>query len=613
MSQTEVESCHPSIPSASASHQRFSFTSSAHPVHHQEQHPRGQSRISPHPGSNEPSHQHQHSKAAPQLTKRSSFKLTQQVSSSSLLPTNYTRSKKRTPFVHLLQRKKPTKADCLYQLDIYSFVMVLKDNLMARKGYWLRNGAILAFGLTLLFFVMLPRSHPNLHNNVPIDSMTETAGLGWPKEITSDHCTLPYPGRPLIQYVLMVDAGSSGSRIHAYKFNYCKATPELEHELFEQISPGLSSYGPRAEDAAQSLDQLLDIAMRTVPKYLHTSTPIAVKATAGLRLLDGDQSHRIIDAVRHRLETKYPFPIIKEEGVAVMDGGDEGVYAWITVNYLLEKINSLTKEPTVAVLDLGGASTQIVFEPKVVNGHSVAQGKHRVPKNFNGNEYVLFQHSYINYGLNEARKQINNYLIDNPIPNTHGVQLGQDEYLHPCMPVGSRLDYVHEGKTVKLVGVTDPDGECRRVVHAIFYKNRACSQNPCSFNGVYQPSLATAFDSDIYAFSYIFDRISPFRLGSETATQDLTLQELEDLTNRVCVADESDFKEFDAVAEAKGQLHDVKEMCMDLTYIYGLLEYGYGIQKDRKINLTKKIKNYETGWCLGASIAVLEDRWFKGA
>lgn len=39
---------------------------------------------------------------------------------------------------------------------------------MARKGYWLRNGAILFFGLTLFFFVMLPKSQPNLHDNIPV-------------------------------------------------------------------------------------------------------------------------------------------------------------------------------------------------------------------------------------------------------------------------------------------------------------------------------------------------------------------------------------------------------------------------------------------------------------
>ncbi|KAI8599237.1 nucleoside diphosphatase Gda1 [Dissophora ornata] len=468
---------------------------------------------------------------------------------------------------------------------------------MARKGYWLRNGAILAFCLTLFFFVMLPRRQPNIHTN----------------DITSEHCTLPHPGRPLIQYVLMIDAGSSGSRIHAYKFNYCKATPELESELFEQIMPGLSKYDEDAEGAARSLDSLLEAAMKEIPQYLHKSTPVAVKATAGLRLLGDVKSGNILAAVRERLRTMYPFPIIKEQGVAVMDGADEGVYAWVTVNYLLRRISSLEKEPTVAVLDLGGASTQIVFEPKVVNGHSVAQGDHRRDMGFNGNNYVLFQHSYLGYGLNEARNQIYTYLVENPIPNTSHMELGEDEYLHPCIPVNTKMTWIHQDRDVTFLGVSDPVGECRRVVEAIFYKNEACKQKPCSFRGVYQPSLATSFDSDIYAFSYIFDRISPFRLGSDTPTQDMTLQELADLTDRVCLADESDFKEFDSIAEAKSELGKVAEMCMDLSYIYGLLGYGYGIPLNRKINLTKKIRNYETGWCLGASIAVLEDRWFVGA
>lgn len=40
-------------------------------------------------------------------------------------------------------------------------------------------------------------------------------------------------------------------------------------------------------------------------------------------MLEGDLGKNIIDAVQHRLETKYPFPIVKN-GVSIMDGSDEG-------------------------------------------------------------------------------------------------------------------------------------------------------------------------------------------------------------------------------------------------------------------------------------------------
>lgn len=155
-------------------------------------------------------------------------------------------------------------------------------------------------------------------------TIVNLARRAWPKDIMSSHCKVAYPGRPLIQYVLMLDAGSMGSRIHAYKFNYCNATPELEDEDFGHVEPGLSSYGEDPEAAAQSLDRLLEVGLRSVPKYLHSSTPIAVKATAGLRLLGDEKSNKILAAVRRRIELHYPFPIIKEQGVAVMDGAEEG-------------------------------------------------------------------------------------------------------------------------------------------------------------------------------------------------------------------------------------------------------------------------------------------------
>lgn len=291
------------------------------------------------------------------------------------------------------------------------------------------------------------------------------------------------------------------------------------------------------------------------------------------------------------------------------------MFAWVTVNYLLERFNSLTKKATVAILDMGGASTQVVFEPQVVDGHSVAQGVHRYPMNFNGNQYVLYQHSHLGYGLMMARSQINNYLVANPINPGSEFPLSHGEFAHPCLPVGYRQPWTTEsGEDAVLVGRSDRGGECRAVIEAILYKHRPCKNWPCSFNGVYQPSLHTAFEDDIYAFSFFFDLTAPFRSGTAVQAQEMTIRELEDLTGRVCTGDEDDFVEFQGSPEAMKELGKSTDMCMDLTYIYGLLEHGYSIPKDRKIKLAKKLKGYETGWCVGASIAVLEERdWYGEA
>lgn len=88
--------------------------------------------------------------------------------------------------------------------------------------------------------------------------------------------------------------------------------------------PGLSSFALDPEGAARSLDILLEKAVKVVPKEFQKCTPIIVKATAGLRLLGHDQSSAILDAVRRRLQTRWPFPIGGKDGVVIMDGKDEG-------------------------------------------------------------------------------------------------------------------------------------------------------------------------------------------------------------------------------------------------------------------------------------------------
>jgi guanosine-diphosphatase len=132
------------------------------------------------------------------------------------------------------------------------------------------------------------------------------------------------PDKPLVQYALTIDAGSTGSRIHVYKFHNCHAMPSLEYETFKMINPGLSAFARDPTAAAASLDSLLDEAKRVVPKEMWNCSPVEVKATAGLRLLGAKESEAILDEVRNRLETNYPFVVGNERSVEIMDGKDEG-------------------------------------------------------------------------------------------------------------------------------------------------------------------------------------------------------------------------------------------------------------------------------------------------
>ena len=174
-------------------------------------------------------------------------------------------------------------------------------------------------------------------------------------------CTPP-PGKKATSYALMIDAGSTGSRLHLYTFSHCDpdplALPKLEDEGFYTTKPGLSSYAGRPKDAAESLRGLMEHAIEGIPKSERGCTPVAVKATAGLRLLGQRQSDEILKETERWLRNEWPFSVV-EDGVVVMDGKDEGtlfpfhsflvesrltsfllfssvsgVYAWITINFV---------------------------------------------------------------------------------------------------------------------------------------------------------------------------------------------------------------------------------------------------------------------------------------
>ncbi|KAJ7222967.1 nucleoside phosphatase family-domain-containing protein [Mycena rebaudengoi] len=429
--------------------------------------------------------------------------------------------------------------------------------------------------------------------NPPTASPQPTRTEYYPTTPDPDHskttlCKKPHSGTRLVQYALMLDAGSTGSRIHIYKFNHCGPSPAYEYEVFMQIQPGLSSFAGKPDDAAASLDVLLDHARTVVPSELQKCTPVQVKATAGLRLLPGSQSKDILDAVEKRLTAHYPFAVAAKDAVTIMDGKDEGVYAWITANYLLGTVSADTPRdtPTYAVLDLGGASTQIVFEPAFSKPDaSLEAGEHKYDLEFAGRTRVLYQHSYLGFGLKRAREQVHR-LVDfmstlrAPLPDAADCDGGQPSVVT-----------IDDGQTKRNVTM---DGEevggfegCARVVQLVLAKDAVCKVKPCAFDGAYQPSLLDAFPSAsgrVLLLSYFYDRVAP--LAPATAEgKAITIDEIANL--------------------ARVELEGRPEWCLDLTFQHSLLRLGYEFEGKRDVVFGKKIKGTELGWCLGAGIALV--------
>ncbi|WRT67376.1 uncharacterized protein IL334_004347 [Kwoniella shivajii] len=455
------------------------------------------------------------------------------------------------------------------------------------------------------------------------DSSDESSGLPTsfendPNPASTTACSSPHSAdKPIVQYALTIDAGSTGSRIHVYKFHNCGPSPQLEYETFKMLNPGLSAFARDPTAAAASLDPLLKEASRVVPKELWKCTPVEVKATAGLRLLGQQESVAILDEVRNRLETNWDFVVNGERSVEIMDGKDEGVYAWITANYLLNKIGEGTNsDDTLAVMDLGGASTQIVFEPKFPadTNQALVEGEHKYQLTFGGKDFTLYQHSYLGYGLMRARRSVHNL-----IAFTWSFGQGQVEWEHlsettqvpnPCLSKGTsrRVELDPPGR--QPVNVTMHGGNggfeaCNRVVELVMAKDAICEVKPCSFNGVYQPSLLDTFPrGQLLALSYFTDRIKP--LMSSTRESILTISDLTTLAKDVCAGPDSWSRRFGNNPTAMAELEDRPEYCLDLTFMNALLGLGYELGPERELMVEKKLRGVELGWALGAGLALVE-------
>jgi apyrase len=411
----------------------------------------------------------------------------------------------------------------------------------------------------------------------------------WPHN--DPHVAAPAGSRE--QWAVVIDAGSTGSRVHIFKFLVIKGHLELQFDKFEQLKPGLSSYAGSPADAAASLKPLLDLAAATVPTVLHPTTPITLGATAGLRLLPDRQADDILDAARATLRA-LPFRFANDD-VKILSGVDEGAFAWLTLNYLLGKLGG-PEEGTVAAIDLGGGSVQEAFAMSATEAATAPDPAYITRLQGGGKQYQVYVHSYLGYGMMAGRAAV---LSESTA--------GRDS--HPCVPKGFSGKYEYAGATMDMVGGSssaDRDA-CSAIVLSAMKHQAECGapQLHCTFNGAWAGSRVPGV---FYISSYFWDRAADAGLLPDANAIQAAIrpQQFGEVAHKACRAGSID----DVGAAFPALPEELRPFwCLDLVYAHSLLTKGFKIKENSIITLVKRVdykgEHVEAAWPLGAAINLL--------
>ncbi|XP_058690656.1 ectonucleoside triphosphate diphosphohydrolase 6 isoform X1 [Poecile atricapillus] len=373
-------------------------------------------------------------------------------------------------------------------------------------------------------------------------------------------------------YGIMFDAGSTGTRIHIFKFaQQSRETPRLTRETFKALKPGLSAYADDVEKSSQGIKELLEVAKKEVPMELWKFTPLVLKATAGLRLLPGEKAQKLLEKVKEIFQAS-PF-FVRDNCVSIMNGTDEGISAWITINFLTGRLDDPQKR-SVGMLDLGGGSTQITFLPRTKATLQTSPSGHTTSFQMFNHTYKLYSYSYLGLGLMSARLAI--------LGGVEGKPLGEgEELISPCLPPGFKSEWQHAEIVYKIRGqkAGEPLYEsCSNKVAKMLYKK------------VHRAGEVK--DLDFYIFSYYYDCAAEAGLIDKEKGGSLTVSDFEIAAKYVCKTME--------ISPGNSPF-----LCMDLTYITFLLQ-ELGFPKSQGFKLARKIDNVETSWALGATFHYID-------
>ncbi|XP_071166808.1 ectonucleoside triphosphate diphosphohydrolase 7-like [Mytilus edulis] len=451
---------------------------------------------------------------------------------------------------------------------------------------------------------------------------------------------------PNVHFGIVIDCGSSGSRIFIYFWPPHSGNPSdllsiqqlmdpTGKPVVKKISPGLDTFEKNPGAASDYINPLLKYAASHIPSAHHADTQLFILATAGMRMIPQESQKAIFEDLKNDIPKSFPF-VFSDSNFEVISGKLEGVYAWIAVNYVLQKfghgeeehplvwVESLKNEDssarphmrrrTVGMLDMGGGSFQIAFE---VTGKDSSIPKHRIAE-FNlgcqnndlDHTYKVYVTTFLGFGANEAEERYEEMLVNKAslsIQKEHEelVKINKSEGIHPfhhhrkviikdpCLPE----DLSYEIKKGYVLEGAGNYSACQHSLTPLLNRSRLCEQDSCSMNGVHQPEIIFR-NSEFYGFSeFWYTMQDVFRIGGLYYSK-----RFEEEAKRFCSTNWMTLQSwYEQKLFPQADEKRFRQQCFKASWITTVLHEGLKFPKSyHSLRSVQYIQNKEVQWTLGA-------------
>jgi apyrase len=305
-----------------------------------------------------------------------------------------------------------------------------------------------------------------------------------------------------------------------------------------------------------------------------------LKATAGMRSISEEEQNKKLDIIRNVIR-KSEFKFLEDDWAKVINGSEEGLFGWMTSNYLNQILfNNEEKGKQIDIpygsIDLGGYSLEITFS----TNETIKE--HYINLSFTEVDYDLYSYSFHDYGQTRFYEILMESIFNSSRSENSTI------IVNPCYLEGYNETFEYENVNYTFVGKTNTS-QCQEYIRSFLKINKESEK---SMNDVYQPKIPE--DIKFYGISGLYWIANFFNISDDDIFH--SGLEILNITEKYCKT-----KWEDAIKEYKVEEEFLKRYCFLGYYLYDLLVEGFKIDKNRKvITFPAKIHGVETGWTLGA-------------